>query len=63
MRWSIVLSLPLQLVFPGIEFQKPCSWYMQGQNGPKLENVMDKLKLTGLNLGQVFNYRCGYAST
>ncbi len=23
---------------------------------------MDKLKLIGLNLGQVFNYRCGHAS-
>ncbi len=25
--------------------------------------TMDKLKLTGLNLGQVFNYRYGHAST
>ncbi len=24
--------------------------------------AMDKLKLTGLNLGQVLNYRCGRAS-
>jgi hypothetical protein len=24
--------------------------------------VTDKLKLTGLNLGRVFNYRCGHAS-
>jgi hypothetical protein len=24
---------------------------------------MDKLKLRGLNLGRVFNYRCGHAST
>ncbi len=24
---------------------------------------MDKLKLTGLNLGRVFNYRCGCASS
>jgi hypothetical protein len=25
--------------------------------------VMDKLKLTGLNLGRVFNNRCGHEST
>jgi hypothetical protein len=25
--------------------------------------IMDKLKLTGLDLGQVFNYRCGCACT